>query len=178
VVAVRAVASAELRAEEVSGLRALFDAAFHDDPLTAEDWHHAFGGIHFLVEDGGGIASHASVIARTIWTNGHRLATGYVEAVATAPSHRRSGLATATLSAATEFIDGTYRLGALATGIPGFYERLGWELWNGPTSVQERLGPRRTPEDDGAVMIHLTPSSPLIDRVGPIAIDHRPGDPW
>jgi aminoglycoside 2'-N-acetyltransferase I len=177
---VRRVASPDLLDEELRALRAVFDAAWPDegDRLTEEDWHHSFGGIHFLIERGGTIVSHASVVPRHLRAGGRVLATGYVEAVATLPQHRRRGLATAALAAAADHIDRTFQLGALATGIPTFYERLGWQLWNGSTSVLTYLGERRTPQDDGAVLIHLTPSTPPLDPSTPITCDWRPGDPW
>ncbi|MGH2709436.1 MAG: GNAT family N-acetyltransferase, partial [Actinomycetota bacterium] len=89
---VRRSRSDELRASEVTALRALFDAAWGDEMrgtpaegFTDDDWDHARGGLHFVLEDGGGIISHASVVERWLETGGHRLATGYVEAVATWP---------------------------------------------------------------------------------------------
>src|SRR5687768_5342286 len=92
---VRAVSSDELKPREIANLRALFHAAWQDpdDPFTDSDFDHAFGGMHFLVEEAGEIVSHASVVERELHTGGHRLATGYVEAVATLPGYRGRGLA-------------------------------------------------------------------------------------
>ena len=44
-----------------------------------------------------------------------------------------------------EYIDRTFRLGALGTGRGAFYERLGWVAWKGPTSVHTDAGLVRTP---------------------------------
>ena len=82
--------------------------------------------------------AHASVVQRELHTSGHRLRTGYVEAVATRPSHQREGLGSLVIGEVGELIDRTSRLGALATGVVGFYERLGWVAWG----VRPPSGPR------------------------------------
>jgi aminoglycoside 2'-N-acetyltransferase I len=62
--------------------------------------------------------------------------------------------------------------------VPGFYERLGWERWLGPTSVRTATGTERTPDDDGGIMILRTPASPGLDLTANIACDWRDGDVW
>jgi aminoglycoside 2'-N-acetyltransferase I len=37
---------------------------------------------------------------------------------------------------------------------------------------------RPTPEEDGAVLVRFTPSSPPLDVSGPISCDWRRGDVW
>ncbi|MGH2683150.1 MAG: GNAT family N-acetyltransferase [Actinomycetota bacterium] len=176
---VRRVASGNLRPHEVAVLRELFDASWTDeDAFTDEDWDHAFGGQHFVLEDGGAIVSHASVIERRLHTAGHDLATGYVEAVATLPIHRGRGYGSAVMRAVGEYIDQTFQLGALGTGEHGFYERLGWVAWKGPTFVRTDSGLIRTGEEDGHVLVRLTPTSPPLDLSAPISCDWRPGDVW
>ena len=44
-----------------------------------------------------------------------------------------------------EHIDQTFQLGALDTGIPGFYEPFGWFVWKGPTFVRMDPGPSPRP---------------------------------
>ena len=51
---------------------------------------------------------------------------GYVEAVAVAPGHQRSGLGTAVMAALAAVIHERFELGVLSSGEWGFYERLGW----------------------------------------------------
>jgi aminoglycoside 2'-N-acetyltransferase I len=77
-----------------------------------------------------------------------------------------------------EYVDRTFRLGALGTGRGAFYERLGWVAWKGPTSVHTDAGPVRTPEEDGLVFVRLTQTSPELDLSEPISCDWRPGDVW
>jgi aminoglycoside 2'-N-acetyltransferase I len=78
----------------------------------------------------------------------------------------------------TAFIRERFELGALGTGSHGFYERLGWLTWMGPTSVRTANGPRRTPDEDGYVMVLPTPASPPLDLTAPISCEWRPGDVW
>jgi aminoglycoside 2'-N-acetyltransferase I len=179
--AIRLVPSDQLRPDEEASLRELFDEAWSDaaeGTFTEQDWGHAVGGVHVLAEADGRIVAHASVVERELHAAGHRLQTGYVEAVATRPSHQRRGLGSLVIGAAGELIDRTYRLGALATGVVGFYEKLGWVAWQGPTSVRTDAGPVRTAEEDGFVFVRLTPTSPELDLSAPISCEWRPGDVW
>jgi aminoglycoside 2'-N-acetyltransferase I len=78
----------------------------------------------------------------------------------------------------TSYIWDRFELGALGTGRHRFYERLGWLIWTGPSSVRTPDGPRRTPEDDGSILVLPTPSTPALDVTTPISCDWRPGDVW
>jgi aminoglycoside 2'-N-acetyltransferase I len=180
VVLVRRRASDELSSEEVAALRELFRAAWGDnaDQFTDEDWDHAQGGVHFILEEDGAIVAHASVVERELQTSSHRLATGYVEAVATWPVHQRRGCGSALMREVDEHIDQTFELGALDTGSSAFYERQGWVVWKGPTFVRTDSGLIRTAEEDGQVLVRLTPASPELDLSAPISCDWRPGDVW
>jgi aminoglycoside 2'-N-acetyltransferase I len=177
---VRRLGSNELSSEEVASLRELFRAAWNEvsDSFTDEDWDHAVGGMHFILEEGEGITAHAAVVERELHTGGLRLATGYVEAVATWPTHQRRGRASSLMREVDEYIDRTFQLGALDTGRTAFYERLGWVAWKGPTFVRTDSGLIRTAEEDGQVLVRLTPTSPDLDLSAPISCDWRPGDVW
>ena len=78
----------------------------------------------------------------------------------------------------TAWIRERFELGALGTGRHGFYQRLGWLTWTGPSFVRTPDGPQRTPEDDGYILVLPTPSSPPIDLAASISCDWRPGDVW
>jgi aminoglycoside 2'-N-acetyltransferase I len=177
---IRLVRSDALHPGEVIALRELFDEAWNDDAegFTDQDWSHAIGGVHVIAEADGRVVAHASVVRRELHTGGHRLRTGYVEAVATRPSHQRRGIGSLVIGEVDELIDRTDRLGALATGVAGFYERLGWVAWEGPTFVRTAAGLVRTAEEDGNVLVRLTPSSPELDRSASISCEWRPGDAW
>ena len=170
----------ELSRSELAELRTLFDEAWHgDDGFDDDDWAHALGGTHFLIEVDGTVRSHVSVVPRTLVTGGRDLRTGYVEAVATRERDRRLGYASELMRVATDFVDERYELGALGTGLFDFYARFGWERWRGPTSVRTGDGEVATPQEDGFVMVHRTPTTPGdLDLDAPISCDWRPGDAW
>lgn len=169
--------SDELDAATTEQLRALMSAAFDGD-FDEHDWGHALGGTHLLVRIDGLVVAHASVVPRALDVDGVPVRTGYVEAVATLPSHQRQGYGTAVMTAASDLVRAEYELGALSTGSPGFYERLGWERWAGESWVREGARLRRTPEDDDGILVLRTPASAHLPLTGAIACEARPGDDW
>jgi len=170
----------ELGHDEVAKLRAVLDAAWSGpyDAFTDQDWDHATDGLHFIVHEEGEIVSHAAVVERRIHTNGRELRTGYVEAMVTRPDRQRRGLGTRVMKEAGRHIREAYDLGGLGTGEFGFYERLEWVRWDGPTAVRTDAGEVRTPEEDGLIMVLFTPAVPELDLSAPIACEWRPGDVW
>ena len=179
-VTVRGATTAELAPREIEVLRRMMAAAWEaaDGTFTDSDWEHGTGGIHVVVEEGGEILSHGSVVERTLEIDGVPVRTGYVEAVATWPPHQRRGYASLLMGEIGDIIRSQYELGGLSTPVPGFYERLGWELWRGPTFVRTPSGLERTADDDGGIMILRTPRSPSLDLNVSIACEWREGDVW
>ena len=132
--------------ELLTAARDLCDRAF-GDRFHDTDWDHALGGWHALALRGrswwrtrrwrSGAASAAVVPA------------GYVEAVATEPGRQGSGLGTL-VSDPVAVIRARPSWARCSTGAHGFYQRLGWERWRGPTYVRgdgDRCAPpRRTRE--------------------------------
>jgi aminoglycoside 2'-N-acetyltransferase I len=178
---VRTLSSGDLTPPEVSAIRGVLDAAFWVDPderFTDDDWDHALGGLHLVADVDGVIVGHAAVVPRTLYIRDRPVRTGYVEAVATAPDQQGRGIGTQLLTLAGEHISEAYELGALGTGSHGFYERFGWRTWSGPSSVRTQQGERRTPDDDGYIMVLETPSSPPLDLAAPIGCEWRGGDVW
>ena len=82
------------------------------------------------------------------------------------------------MEAVNAYIRERFELGALGTGRHHFYERLGWITWKGPTFVRTPEGPRRTPDEDGYVLVLPTLASPELDPAGSISCDWRSGDAW
>lgn len=177
---VRRLRTEELTGHEVAAIREVLEAAFANGEagFSDDDWRHAVGGIHFVLDLDGEIVAHASVVERVLHVGGRPLRTGYVEAVTAAPAHQRKGLGAQVMREVTAHIRDRFELGALGTGSHRFYERLGWLTWQGPTSVRAATGQRRTPEEDGYVMVLPTPSSPRLDPSAPISCDWREGDVW
>ncbi len=177
----RTLVTADLAPREVADIRELMDAAFGDDEaerFTDEDWQHAVGGFHFVVDIDGVIAAHASVVPRMLHLGGRPVRAGYVEAVATRPELQGQGLGSRLMGAVNEWIRGEYELGALGTGRHTFYERLGWLTWRGSSFVRTATGEVPTPEDDGYILVLPTPASPELDLDEPIGCEWRRGDVW
>lgn len=176
----RQVPTAALTPNELRAIRALLDVAFGtgDEAFADDDWAHALGGQHFVLDLDGDVLSHASVVERVLDIGGRPLRTGYVEAVATAPGAQGRGHGSAVIEAATRHIRATFELGALGTGRHAFYERLGWETWRGEAFVRSPEGEQRTPGDEGYILVLRTPMSPPFDSHERISCDWRPGDVW
>ena len=178
---VRRASTEDLTASEIGAIRELLVAAFGEDEeeaFTDDDWEHAIGGVHFVLDVGGEIVTHASVVERELQVDGRALKTGYVEAVATAPARQGAGYGSLVMSDVNAFIRDTFELGALGTGRQAFYERQGWRTWIGPSAVRTADGTRPTPEDDGYIMVLATPTSPPLDLSAAITCEWRPGDVW
>jgi aminoglycoside 2'-N-acetyltransferase I len=177
----RVLSTEDLEPELLDELTALCEAAFREP--FAPVWERVGPGIHVIGFEAGRVVSHAMIVDRRIWL-GHEpdqaLDVGYVENVATWPEQHGRGHGTAVMREITRLIDEEYALGALATGSNGFYERLGWETWRGPTYVRMLDGQRvRSAGEDGDVMILRTRRTPAdLDLTGPIAVDWRPEEPW
>lgn len=175
--AIRVVPSAELSPDELAEIRAVCDAAWAGKGSVFKDefWQSSIGGTHILLEIDGQVVSQASVLDRTFEVGGRGLSTGYVEAVATLPSHQRRGHSSTLMTAVAAYLDDRHDLGALDTETPAFYERLGWRRWEGPFAVGTGRGVLSSPEQGGYLMVLLTPGSPAdLDLWAPITCDWRP----
>jgi aminoglycoside 2'-N-acetyltransferase I len=159
----------------LAAARRLMDDAFDD--FSDDDWDHALGGTHAIVVDGDDVVAHASVVARTLTIGGNDLHAGYVEAVATHPAQQRTGLATTAMRVIGDVIESTFEIGALSTGANGFYERLGWVRWQGPTWVRNDDGSlERTEDEDDGIMV-LVARRP-VTPTDPIVCNARHGPSW
>lgn len=171
------VRTAEVPAATLAEIRALMDDAFDGD-FDDDDWAHTLGGWHAIVREDGGVVAHAAVVARVLHAGERSFRTGYVEGVATAPDRQHRGLGTQAMTEIGALIRRDFELGALGTGEWAFYEQLGWERWQGPTSVRTATGFVRTEEDDDGVMVLRFGPSASLDLAGPLACEERPGDVW
>ncbi len=176
-VTVELVYTAHVPSRALVTARALLDDAFDGD-FDDADWDHALGGLHALAWDDGDLVGHGAVVQRRLLHGGRALRTGYVEAVAVAPAHRRSGIASAVMARLEDVVRGAYDLGALGATDDGaaLYAARGWQRWRGPTSVLGPSGTVRTPDDDGAVLV--LPGAVPLDLDGTLTCDWREGDVW
>ena len=169
-----------LTAAEITAIRRILWEAFGDgeDAFAEDDWTHALGGTHFVLDLDGEIVTHASVVERELLVGDRPVRTGYVEAVATDPGGQGLGYGTLVIDAVTAYIRDSFDLGALGTGRLTFYQRLGWEAWRGPAFVRDASGLIRTPEDEGYILVLRTPSSPTFSGIEPLSCLVRVGEPW
>ncbi len=177
---VRVIETAQLTDDDRAAIRRLLDEAFDGD-FSDDDWAHALGGWHAVIaaEGAGAVLAHASVVERRIAVGATVFRAGYVEAVAVAPAHQRLGLGSAVMTALAEVIDARFELGVLSSGEWGFYERLGWERWRGPSHVRAADGTvTRSPGDDDGVMVRRCRPSHGLDPTAPITCEERAGDSW
>jgi aminoglycoside 2'-N-acetyltransferase I len=176
----RRLPTSQLSSSEIAAIRDLLWTAFPpgEDGFTEGDWEHALGGIHVVLDLDGVVVAHASVVERELHVGDRPTRTGYVEAVAVDPARQGSGLGTRVMREIDAEIVERFELGALGTGAHHFYERLGWRTWLGPTSVRTSGGARRTPEEDGFILVLPTPIWRDPDLSAPLSCDWRPGDVW
>jgi aminoglycoside 2'-N-acetyltransferase I len=158
-------------------LWALVREAFGGE-LSQEDWAHAQGGLHVVLSEGDQLISHAAVVPRTMLAGGRPLSAGYIESVATRPKWQKQGHGSAVMRAVGTIIMSDFEMGALSTGEHGFYSRLGWESWRGPTYVQSATGRTRTVEDDDSIMILRTVRTYDLATHTPLVCEWRSGDAW
>lgn len=175
----RSASTVELSDLELTELRMLLYLAF-DGGFDSDDWDHTLGGQHFLGLRDGAIVAHASVVPRDLRVGERAVRTGYVEGVAVAEEYRRLGYGISVMTDLAEFLASRYELGALsgAEHNHSFYNRLGWQLWRGPTAVTVEGRAKPTPEDGGGVMILETPSTGQLDLEATLTCDWRAGDVW
>lgn len=168
------VSAEELAQSEKGQIVRLCSGAFD------EDFGNMFrllpGAVHILARVEGELASHACWVTRWLQPGSlGPLRTAYVEAVATESSRRGKGLGSFVMGRITEEIVG-YELGALSPAYVPFYERLGWEMWQGPTAIRTRGGLLPTPGEE--VMVLRTPRTPALDTSALITAEWREGELW
>lgn len=159
-------------------LRELWRRAF-GDRFTDDDAEHAYGGVHVLACDGERVVAHASAVPRRIRFGSEPWRTvGYVEAVATDPEHQGKGLGRQTMRRLQAEIGQRWPVALLSTGrAKGFYERLGWERWRGPSYTRTATGVVRDGEHGGLMILRLDPSL-VPDLSVTVTCEDRAGDAW
>jgi aminoglycoside 2'-N-acetyltransferase I len=174
---VRLLTTAEASDDLLTEIRGLLAAAF-DGGFSDEDWEHTLGGWHVVVDNDGVTVSHAAVVSRSLDVADRSLRVGYVEGVATAPSRQREGFGTLALTELSKVVRRDFEMGALSSDRHGFYERLGWERWRGPTFVRRGSRSIRTEdEDDGIMVLRFGPSAD-VDLSARLTCEGRDGDDW
>jgi len=158
-------------------IRGLLDVAFEGE-FTEEDWEHTVGGWHVVVVEDDVVVSHAAVVPRLLVAGDRSIRAGYVEGVATESGRQGEGLGTKAMTGAATLIRRQFELGALSTGRHEFYQRLGWERWEGPTFVREGAELVRTEGDDDGIMVLRFDSTRDLGLELSLTCESRSGDVW
>ena len=135
------------------------------------------GGRHVLGYRGSELISHAVATTRAAQPESLPvLRTAYIDAVSTLPEYQGQGWGSAVMRRLAAEID-DYEIGCLQTDKPGFYERLGWELWRGPLAGRGDDGLIPTPDQRGVMILRLrqTPALNLYER---LTIEVQPDRIW
>lgn len=154
---------------------ALCIRAFAHDRHTAL-FDYVTHSLHVLASLDGALVGHACWAMRWLEPAGLQpLRTAYVDAVATEPDYQRRGIGSAVMQRLAQEA-AACQLQALSTdNAAGFYERLGWERWQGPTAGRS---PRGLHPTDDLVLIRRTTTTPALDSTALLIADDRGGSPW
>lgn len=172
---IRVVSGMLLSAQEREEISSFCSAAYEEEmePIlnTFVDATHVLGFFE------GALTSHALWVTRYLQVGDQPpLRTAYVEAVATGHACRNRGFATVVLKRlAAEVQD--FDLAALSPSDAAFYERLGWELWQGPLFIRTKDGLLPSPDDEEVMILRL-PQTPSLDLSQPLSAEWREGELW
>jgi aminoglycoside 2'-N-acetyltransferase I len=170
-------ATEDLTAAQRSAVIDVCVAAHENDDFNNLFTYIDAGGRHFLGYRGSDLASHAVVTTRWLQPDGQPLLkTAFVDAVSTLPAYQHQGHASAVMRRLAGEID-DYDIGCLQTDIPGFYARLGWQLWRGPLAGRGQDGLIPTPQQTGVMVLRL-PRTPTLDLESPLTIECQPERIW
>lgn len=159
-------------------LRTLWARAF-GDRFSDDDADHAYGGVHVLVGENGRILAHASAVPRRVRFGNERWrGIGYVEAVVTDPDHQGRGIGRHAMLALHQEISSRWPVAMLSTGrATGFYQRLGWERWQGLSFTRTADGVVPDGEHGGLMILRLDQAA-VPDLTVDVTCEDRAGDAW
>ena len=136
------------------------------------------GGRHALVYLDAELVSHGVVTTRWLQpADGRVLRTAFVDAVSTLPQYQGRGYGSTMMRALAAAVD-DFEIGCLQTDKPGFYERLGWQLWRGPLGgrdADDRVVP--TPDQQGVMVLQLA-RTPALDLDALLTVEVQPARIW
>lgn len=122
------------------------------------------------------LVCHALWVTRFLQTDDQPpLRTAYVEAVATEARYRKRGFASAVMTHLVGAIQ-DYELAALSPFSVDYYQRLGWELWQGALFIRLDPGLLHTPDEE--VMIYRLPRTPMLNLNAALSAEWRAGELW
>ena len=132
--------------------------------------------VHVLSYDGDRLVAHALWLTRRLRVGADPwLDAAYVEGVATHADFRGQGYGSAVMRRLQGEISG-FDLGALSPSEAGWYERLGWERWQGPLFIVKDGSAEATPDE--CVLIYRTPKTGDLDLTASLTAEWRPFELW
>ncbi|MFC8671086.1 GNAT family N-acetyltransferase [Streptomyces griseorubiginosus] len=167
----------KLDEKELKELKGMLESVFGKERYTQESWEHCLGGIHYLLRYGDKLVAHGALVPRYLRQGDMELRGVYGESMATLSDWRNLGFGTAIVALATAEIRRNYDIGVFAGSRYGFYRRLGWDKWRGPTFVETARGIELKGPDRGAVMFWL-PDHSIVDPDADLTTISRSGDDW
>ncbi len=150
----------------------------HNEP----EFSHLFawvpaGGLHVLALRVGHVIGHAMVTARRVQPAGlPELHTADVDAVSVPPQQQGLGVGSAVMRKLAQEITG-FDIACLETDRPGFYERLGWQVWRGPKAGRGPDGLIMTPAEETVLVLKLD-RTPVLDLGSLLTIECQSGRIW
>src|SRR5713101_5574572 len=167
----------ELTAEQRSSVIEVCIAAHNKEDFKNLFSYIPSGGRHVLAFLDADLVCHAVATTRWVQPGGlDVLKTAYIDAVSTLPSRQGCGYGSESMRRLADDI-GDYEIGCLQNDKPGFYARLGWELWRGPLAVRTNYGLIPTPDQRGVMVLRL-PKTPPLDLDGGLSIERQPARIW
>lgn len=167
------------------GISELCHEAFDEDPWSQytfmQDAVHVIGEVKGAKDSD--IISHALWIDRQCCINRQpAIKTAYVEYVATRYAYQKQGLASALLAyLIIQVRKRGYQLAGLSPANSDFYQRLGWQPWQGQLSILEGNDYIATP-DDCVMLYPLSPSMQIlvkgITANDELSAEWREGELW
>jgi predicted acetyltransferase len=150
------------RRADLPGIYRVLDAAFTDAPLslfvqqTEGDSTLRYKHARVAV-DGDGVSAHVRIFARRMLVRGVPVAAGGIGSVASMPDARGRGYPSALLrDADTQMRRLGMPIAFLFTGIPAFYERLGWHVVEQPAFAWDAAEAATMPHDAGYALRGVT----------------------
>ena len=132
--------------------------------------------VHVLAYAGERLVAHALWLTRRLRVGaGPWLEAAYVEGVATHADFRGQGYGSAVMRWLQGEIN-SFDLGALSPSEPGWYERLGWERWQGPLFIIKDDVAEATPKE--CVLIYRTAKTGALDLTALLTGEWRPFELW
>jgi len=166
----------DVDSKTASSTKSLLELAYDGD-FSVEDWEHTLGGQYFIDFLDDTIIAHGSVVSRNMFINGGALTVGYVEAVAVLPSYWQQGFGTQLMKQITQFCYNNYELSMLSTDEKQFYEKLGWQQFQGESFVRNGESEVRTVEEDDGLMLLFGKNGGL-SEIWRAVCQPRSGDDW